>query len=253
MDAIVGASGFIGKNLSNMVNGFPVTRAYLDSEIGQINVDTLYIAAPSAEKWKINGDPGADLANIETLSRNLAKKFNPKQVLLFSTIDVYENPMESDELSRVREGQSYGGNRARFETLVMHSFRNVSVFRLPGLFGAYLKKNLFFDLSIGNLEQVRGYNPNSSYQYFEISAALKLALSMKSQSSGIMNIVSEPIRVAEILELFDLTPVTLESCSPVVHYDVRSIFSGGGGYHWSSDEVLGATRLFFSQTIRKTP
>ena len=168
MDGLLGYTGFVGSNVARILGDiYPISRSDLSSS-QKLNVERLFIAAPSADKWKIKFDPMGDLKNVELLSEQLSKKVDAKRVILFSTIDVYANPSKSNEYSEVLSEVSYGGNRVKFERNIAAIFKYVDIYRLGGLYGRGLKKNFIFDLANNRLDQLSKFNPSSRYQYLSI-------------------------------------------------------------------------------------
>jgi nucleoside-diphosphate-sugar epimerase len=197
MLGIIGASGFIGANLSEMFpDARPITRVDLQNGIDTF-FECVYVAAPSATKWQIDQEPQVDLENIESLVERICL-LNTHKVVYFSTIDVFERPGNSSENSQRKHSLDYGGNRSRMEDLLFNQLDNVLIRRLSGLYGRYLKKNLLFDLKNGRLDQLGSYHPDSQYQYLDVKEALRIATSIDFAELNLLNIVAEPISVTEI-------------------------------------------------------
>jgi hypothetical protein len=68
--------------------------------------------------------------------------------VLISTIDVFKNPVGTDEdIPLTTDGlHAYGINRLAFEQMAAEIVRNCHIVRLPALFGRNIKKNFIFDL-----------------------------------------------------------------------------------------------------------
>lgn len=70
--------------------------------------------------------------------------------MLISTIDVFKSPKNVDENAGIdtENLHAYGYNRYQLECWVRENFPDALIIRLPGLFGANLKRILFMILSI---------------------------------------------------------------------------------------------------------
>ncbi len=238
MDALIGISGFIGSNIAMRFGTItPITRTDLQENHRKYDVDILYIAAPSADKWKIASNPENDLANIRTLSFQIKNSIRAQKVVLFSTVDVYKNISDSTEESDVLSSYSYGGNRFIFESEIRAAFSNVRVCRLGGLFGPNLRKNLLYDLKNRRLEQLSAINPNSRFQYLPIGRVLDYSF---SSDTPVLNVVGPPIVASEIAGA-DSRYFSEERI--VVNYNIRSKYSESG-YFYSKSDILNEIRAF---------
>lgn len=144
--ALVGYTGFVGSNLTDSYE--------FDGLYNTKNIETAYGTKPDlliyagvrAEKFIANHDPEQDLQRIQEAFTNI-KRIQPQRIVLISTVDVYRTPVKVDEETPVliQDLQPYGANRYLLEELVRNEFQEVSVVRLPGLFGSNIKKNFIFD------------------------------------------------------------------------------------------------------------
>tara|TARA_B100000579_G_scaffold433604_2_gene452699 strand:+ start:482 stop:1174 length:693 start_codon:yes stop_codon:yes gene_type:complete len=216
--ALIGYSGFVGSNLKEC----DFTHLYNSKNIKRIagkKFSLVVCSAPSAEKWKINQEPEKDLENIKSLLEILSNVKCDRFVLV-STIDVLTDK------SKV----SYGGNRLFFEKEVQKMFKNVTIFRLPGLFGAGLKKNIIFDLKNKVTDFVK---LDSSFQWIDIKRVVEL-FSSKNFPDGICELYPEPIKTSDLVKTF--FPDQFDKCShhSGAHYD----FKPKGGYFLKKKQVL---------------
>lgn len=215
-DAIIGNTGFIGSNLSKILNADGFNTSNIQN-INYKNYQTIYCCAPGAEKWKINKEPYKDLENINSLIK-IIKNTDCNRFVLFSTIDVntYTNPV------------SYGSNRLYFENQVKEIYPDVSILRLPGLFGPNLKKNYIFDLQNKKFKFV---NLNSSFQWLNINRAINYSLTSKP---GIHELYTEPIETLEIVSTF--FPKMIEKCVNKNRIDYNIVPENG--YFQKKEEVI---------------
>jgi hypothetical protein len=147
--ALVGFTGFVG---SNLLEQCQFNNLYNSKNIQQINgeyFDLLVCAGVSAVKWMANQNPADDIKNINNLKYELLN-VKVKHFVLISTVDIYDTPIKvtEDSVPNVNQQDYYGKHRYALEEWVgnCHNFENVTVIRLPGLFGNNLKKNLVFDI-----------------------------------------------------------------------------------------------------------
>lgn len=147
MKSLVGFTGFVGSNLAistdfdGLYNSANIEEAY------GTNPDLLVYAGVPAQKFIANKYPEKDMAIINEAIQNI-EKINPKQIVLISTIDVYKDPVDVDEDTRIdpEQNQPYGKNRFFLEEYVRDHFDKHLVVRLPALYGRNIKKNFIYDL-----------------------------------------------------------------------------------------------------------
>lgn len=145
-DALVGYTGFVGSNIvakhkfADLYNSKNIEEAYGS------NPDLLVYAGIPAQKFIANSRPAEDMVTIEKAIENI-KKINPKKLVLISTIDVYENPIDVDEEENiVPSSEGYGRNRLYLENWVKDNIEDYHIVRLPALFGQNIKKNFIYDI-----------------------------------------------------------------------------------------------------------
>ena len=145
--AIVGYTGFVG---SNIYSSGDFEKAYntknIEAAYGTCP-DLLVYAGMRAEKFLANADPERDYGLVLEAEKNI-ERIKPKRLVLISTIDVFRNPVNVDENSKIEmeDLNAYGYNRYRLETWVRENYSDALIVRLPGLFGKNIKKNFVFDL-----------------------------------------------------------------------------------------------------------
>lgn len=144
---LIGYTGFVG---SNVIDKFNFTNVFNSKNVQDaygLNPDVLVYAGVRAEKFLANQFPNKDLENIEEAFENI-RKINPKQLVLISTIDIYEKPINVDEDSLISTESlhPYGLNRYYLEQWVEKEYKNALIIRLPGLYGKNIKKNFIYDL-----------------------------------------------------------------------------------------------------------
>lgn len=146
-DLLVGSTGFVGGNIiakhkfSNTCHSSDISEYY-----GTSPDLCIYAGVPSA-MYLANANPEADL-EIMKLARKNIKMINPKQLVLISSIAVYQNSIGKNELSIMDEEilSAYGKNRLQLEKWIRKDYPNALIIRLPALYGIGLKKNFIFDL-----------------------------------------------------------------------------------------------------------
>jgi len=239
MALIIGSTGFIGRNIVENLPDIEVLDRHLYQLETNLHTDTLYIAAPSASKWLVNSNPKEDLNNITQLASSINKHIKAEKIIVFSTVDVYANLSTSTELSETLTDISYGGNRRIFEKLLSVNECELYVFRLSGVFGKHLKKNIIYDLLNKRNSEVGKYNLNSEFQFIEISSVLKTCHELLNKTPGVYNLSSPPIKVSDLLESFDwIKDVTaIPSKSPIIRYNVKTLYNRDAEYMFKSEEV----------------
>ncbi len=256
--AVIGSTGFIGSNLINYFREKQIHVEQFNSvsqrkDFLQMQSETLFIAAPNAEKWKANGDPTSDLDNINRLISNLRNCNQPKEVILFSTVDVYKDKANCDESSSDFESiEPYGRNRRYFEEACLELFPNTQIMRLPALIGMGLKKNVLFDLTHGN--QLEAININSVFQWFDLSNLSRSIDILRANAIPLVNIVSQPISVDELIskvfpELIIPDGAVFKQSFGAAHYDCKSKHASlwsdkRNGYMYEKSAVLTSMKEY---------
>lgn len=227
----MGASGFVGASLSKIINAKHFTSANI-SELPGICPETVWVAAPSAVKWKANAEPEADALSVRGLLSNvLAAK--PLRIVHFSTIDVYGSSQflhAPDEDTRPIPDCPYGANRLWLED--SWEADCVQIVRLPGLFGDGLKKNIIFDLV--NNRNHGAVSLGSCFQWYDMSDLADLLSEINSFGNGTYNVSVEPLETDLLVQ--SVFPDMKELCTGTgrAAYDMRS----KNGYRFSKDTVI---------------
>lgn len=146
MNALVGYTGFVGSNLYER-GEFPY--AYNSKNIEEaygLKPDCLVYAGLRAEKYLANQAPEQDMEMIRQAEANITK-IDPKKLVLISTVDVLKKTNLADEHTEIdtEDLQAYGYHRYLLECWVREHYPDALIVRLPGLFGAHIKKNFIYD------------------------------------------------------------------------------------------------------------
>jgi sugar phosphate isomerase/epimerase len=247
MNALIGWTGFVGQNLfDQMTNDERATYSYYNSEtiesICGNTFDTLICAGMPAAKWLANADPAKDRATLDRLIRCL-EQVHAQRVYLISTVDVLDCSIPQREKGTVWSVQPYGIHRKLLEDFVIQRFADVTVVRLPGLFGRGLKKNVLYDLPAANC--ISNISLDSRFQWYDIGdlwADMKKCRKFKCKC---IHLVSEPVTTRDIVSRF--FPHYLSACkgTHTVVYDLQTEYFGPW---WQSKEViLGKMGKFFQR------
>lgn len=144
--ALVGYTGFVGSNLRN---SHQFTHLYNSKNIQEAfgtEPDLLVFAGLPSAMFKANVNPRGDYINIIHAIENI-KAIKPKQIVLISTIAVYDKIYNVDENYIINDTLllPYGKNRLFLEKWVSENFSEKLIVRLPALYGINLKKNFIYD------------------------------------------------------------------------------------------------------------
>lgn len=244
--ALIGSTGFVGLNLMKQTTfDLAVHRPTIRSLYGR-RFEVLVCSGLPANKWIANQNPSEDEENANVLKSHL-RCMRAKLAVLISTVDVFSPPINVYEDSQTSCDQSdaYGRVRANFELFFESLFEETIVVRLPGLFGAGLKKNLIFDLMNRRFDQVATISALSTYQYFSIVDLWPLIERCITESIPKINVATEPVSVAQICEIFG---VESKSSTRTFNYDMKtlhdSVFGGTNGYILNASQILEKISLF---------
>lgn len=248
--ALVGYTGFVGSNI-NEFNNFDYLYNSSNFEfIQNQEFDLLIFAGLPGEKWRANLYPEKDLANIENIIKYLAS-VKAKKFILISTIDVYPFPVDCDEKTFINKYKSsYGMNRYVMEQYIKNNFKDSMILRLPALFGTGLKKNILFDLINNN--RIDKINIKSKLQWYDLSRLNEHIDRLISQNfSGCINLVSEPIKISDIVNSFFDHYKIFNDNNEFQNYDIKSIHAknleGKNNYISSKKEIMMAMKIFIDK------
>jgi len=199
---------------------------------------------------------GCQISNLKKIDELIAHldSTTSKKFVLFSTVDVFKNPIGVDESTPVDELGlcAYGLHRRLLEKYVEAHFEDHLIVRLPGLVGPGLRKNIIFDfLNANNIDTIDSRGIFQFYPmvnlWYDIQTALNAGLK-------IVHLTSEPISVAEIsLQGFGKHFFQIRGDSPIT-YDFRTlyagIFGGIGGYQYGQREIIQAIRNYAQSQVR---
>jgi hypothetical protein len=246
MKILVGNTGFVGTNLKQQIK--------FDYEFNSKNIQNisecpdgldLYLSCLPATKWLINQNIIKDFENIKSLISILKTK-NYNRVYLLSTIDVYcDSPLKSNEDYNPNfSGLNYGSNRLIFEHMVKEfvGYLNLSIIRLPALFGHSLKKNIIYDLLNNN--NLDSLNLNSYYQWYDLKD-LNFDIQRLTKNYNnfqTVNFFTEPIYTEKLVKLF-FPNKDLNYKSNLVKYDYSTKFFSNG-YIYNEEIVLNKIKNF---------
>lgn len=234
MNALIGYTGFVGSNISKQAI---FDKEYNSKNIGDIagnNFNLVVCAGVSSVKWKANKDPEHDFREIQNLINNL-EKATFKKLVLISTIAVYDNPADN----------AYGKNRLYLETYLSNKHKDVTIVRLPSLFGSGIKKNPIFDLLNNDYRFLPHWN--SEFQYYFLGNIWKDIQIAIDNDLKLLNINSEPIQFSEVLKMFGVD-FSLCKASKITKEDMKTQYATywnkSGDYLYSKEEIIRELERF---------
>ena len=237
MNALIGYTGFVGSNIANQKKFDFYYNSKNIEEIKGKSFDLLVCAGARSIKWKANKLPKQDYQEIQKLIFHLDSCYF-KKIVLISTIAVYDNPADN----------TYGQNRLYLETYIKNKFSNVTIIRLPALFGKGLKKNAIYDM----INNKYDYLPNlkSKFQYYYLNNLWKdIEIALKNKLS-VLNISPEPVLFSKIFNLFKIKNLDLTE-APVVNENMKTkyayLWNKDGDYIYTSDQAIQDLKNFLKE------
>lgn len=242
---LVGSTGFVGTTLARQLDFDAAYHRPNIQEIAGASFDLLICAGAPAAKWRANAESEADRENLEQLVGHLTRA-EAGRLVLISTVDVYPDPVAVDEDTPIDRdvGGPYGRHRLWLEDQCRAAFDRVTVARLPGLFGAGLKKNLLFDLLQGrNLDLT---HPASRFQFYDMARLWSDLSRAIDADLDLVNFATAPVSAAAAArEGFGVELAVPEERAPV-DYDMQTrhaaLFGGSGRYLIDEGAELAAIR-----------
>lgn len=230
MKLLIGNTGLIGTVLKEDIKFDFEFNSKNINELTNLELDPnhtdLYLCCLPATKWLVNQDPSKDFNNMINIIDVLSKK-EYKNIILYSTIDIYQNaPIHSDELYTPEIYElNYGINRYIFEQLVKRilKYKNFLVLRLPSLFGKHIKKNILFDLLNNN--EIKKIPYNSEFQWYNLDNLIEDTNKWikTNNKHTYVNLFPEPIKTSEILKLFNIKKTQVNFYSKGAKYNYKTI------------------------------
>jgi hypothetical protein len=249
MKVLIGNTGLIGQTLQDYIKFDFVFNSSNINEFSEHQLEDveLYLACLPATKWKVDKDILSDLDNMYQII-SIIKNRSYKKIVLFSTIDVYNNtPIYADEHSHpIITKLCYGSNRRLFELMIKElDCLNTQIYRLPALFGHRIKKNVLFDLLHNH--NIDAININSMFQWFNLN---RLVFTISNiDIPGTYNLFTEPIHTSELIKLFDISITNSNQESIVYNYKTTLTKSG---YLQNSHEVYCEIKEFINEFRNKS-
>lgn len=240
--ALIGYTGFVGDNIARQIMFDEFFNSHNIDDIRGRKFDLIVCAAAPGEKWRANRHPREDWATIARLL-DCVHEVKAGRFVLISTVDVYAQPRGVNENTRCTTDSLcwYGVNRLALEQRIVSRYGDgATILRLPALFGPGLKKNAFYDLMAS--KRLSTIMPGSCYQWYstdwlrdDIMATIGLPL---------VNLVSEPIEMREIVSRF--FPDREIGCAkqPKARYDVETIYPA---FRRGRDSVFGEMTRFLHE------
>ena len=249
--ALIGHTGFVGGCLKRQASFSALFNSSNFRDMEGQHFDRVVCAGLPAAKWLIAKDPATDWANIEAL-QSVLKNVSAREFWLISTVDVYPDPaagVNEDFDPTGLDNHAYGKHRLAFENFIRLHFDRAVILRLPGLYGAGLKKNILFDLLNDNcLEMI---NPDSRFQWYNMERLWADAARAAEAGLERVNLMTAPVVTRDILSGVFPHKIVGTKAGPTVSYDIRTrhagFFGGQGEYIEDSSAVLAGIRHFIQQ------
>jgi nucleoside-diphosphate-sugar epimerase len=194
-------------------------------------------AAPSGKKWIANQNREQDLSNILSLI-DILKSTKFKKLILFSTIDVYNNNcIIENENSNNYSNEPYGYNRKILENAILTLPAEKHVIRLPALFGNYLEKNYIYDLLNNNM--INKVRIDSSFQWYPTNSLFQHVDFVINNNIQLLNLAVEPVETQTIIDkFFPYLSGDVDHTTKGIFYDMRSQYAKNNYFLDKKDILL---------------
>ncbi len=248
--ALIGHTGLVGGNLARQ---HPFDDFFNSRNIQEIvgnHYDLLVCSGVSGTKWMANLRPEQDKENIDQLMENL-RSVTAEQLILISTVDVYGNPSQVNEDSRI-DGEyqtSYGRHRHQFEKTICEHFPKVTIIRLPAIYGLGLKKNALYDLMHDH--EVEKINAHSVYQFYSLDRLWHDIEICLAHELPLVNVATEPLGISVVAREVFHVELTNGASENAARYDFRTkydtFFGGANGYFHDKATAMSDIASFVEQ------
>lgn len=250
-NALIGYTGFVGGNLKaqGTFDFFYNSKNY--RMMSGKEFDAVWCSGISAVKWLANQNPERDWQRISSLLDVLAT-VRAKHFVLISTVDVFINcngatestPVETENL------HPYGVHRYRVEQFVADRFSSHTIVRLPGLFGAGLKKNIIYDFLHEN--ELHKIHSENIFQFYSLDTVYADIQTSVRNNLKTINLATEPVSVKDVARHgFGFEFNNKPNHNPVfydMHTNHATMYGASGNYIKSARHVLDDIKYFVSRT-----
>jgi hypothetical protein len=222
MNVLIGSQGTVGRSILDQV---AVDLVFNSSNIAYLNkqsIDTVYIAAPSGNRFDINLNRGQDEYDFQQIKNSLSR-CNVKQIVFISSVDAVVAP-----------DSRYGRNRLSMESWIRDNYFDYYIIRLSALIGQHIKKNIIFDLK--KTQYIDQIDHGAKIQWCILDTLVDQINQVIQNNQREINLVSQPIANWEIVQEFfpKWYQVPTES---QVFYDQQP-------YWYTRDQIFNAIRQY---------
>jgi sugar phosphate isomerase/epimerase len=232
--ALIGNTGFIGKNISYSIDFSEYYNSKNIKDIINKKFKLIICCGISARKYFANQFPDEDLLQIKILIDCL-NTIECDRFILISTIDVYpeiNNRANEDTILDINEeNNSYGKNRLYMENFVKSKFKNYNIIRLPGVFGFGLKKNIIYDLIFNKHPKI---DIESQYQWYNLDWLVDDINYVIENDIKIINLFPEPLVNKEWIYLFETNKYQI--IKKDIKYDIQTKYHSS--FYWKTKESV---------------
>lgn len=240
--ALIGHTGFVGSFLDAATVFDERCNSRTIGEMAGRSFDLAVCAGASPVKWMANRDPEVDRAAVKALTDVLGT-MQIGEFVLISTIEVYPDPAAGGDEATIIDAAAnhpYGRHRYELEEWAKATFPVVRIVRLPALFGPGLRKNALFDLLHHNRTEF--INPAGLLQWYPVSRLWADIGTTRRVGLNLVNLVTEPVRMRDIIERDFPGVVVGEETHPAPEYRVgtrhAAAFGGQGAFIMSAQKCL---------------
>jgi nucleoside-diphosphate-sugar epimerase len=201
-NCIIGYTGFVGYNIINNNCKIHFDEFYNSKNIENIKheYNIILFTGLSGNVGYVNANHEDDMENVKFFINKL-KNIKCNKFILISTINVYPNlnsKMMEDEILELKDSiDYYGKHRLVFEKFIIENYIDHHILRLPSIYGERLKKGILYDLLHQNY--LEGICIDDKLQFYDLSNLNEDIEYMCNNNIKILNLVSEPIYVKDII------------------------------------------------------
>jgi nucleoside-diphosphate-sugar epimerase len=188
MNVLIGSRGTVGRSILDQVD---VDLVFNSDNIACLTnqlIDTVYLAAPSGNRFAINQNRGRDEDDFLQIKKSLSQ-CKVKQIVFISSVDAVVAP-----------NSRYGCNRLNMESWIRDNHFNYYIIRLSTLIGQHIKKNIIFDLK--NKQYIDQIDHGAKIQWCVLDTLVDQINQATQNNQREINLVSQPIANWEIVQEF---------------------------------------------------